>query len=100
MAAYLTSEEVQVDRYNEVGWGPSNKKAQENDAVKADEALAALREQLTFDMPQGQYPGDYWGLATSLGDSVIAGDYDNATDEELMSVLTTFQDTCNSYVSK
>ena len=100
LAAYLTSEEVQIDRYNEVGWGPSNKKAQENDAVKADEALSALREQLPFDIPQGQYPGDYWGLATSLGDSVIAGDYDNATDEELMSVLTTFQDTCASYVSK
>ena len=100
LAAYLTSEEVQIDRYNEVGWGPSNKKAQENDVVKADEALSALRDQLPFDMPQGQYPGEYWGLATSLGDSVIAGDYDNATDEELMSVLTTFQDTCASYVSK
>ncbi len=100
LAAYLTGEEVQVERYNEVGWGPSNKKAQANDAVKADAALAALQEQLAFDTPQGQYPGDYWGLATSLGDSIIAGDYDNASDDELMAVLQTFQDTCNSYVSK
>ena len=47
--------------------------------------------------PMGQYPGDYWTLATSLGDSIISGEYDNASDEELMTVLQTFQDTCISY---
>lgn len=98
LAEYLTGEEVQEARYEAVGWGPSNKNAQDSDAVKADEALSALRDQLAFDIPQGQYPGDYWGLATSLGDSVIAGDYDNATDEELLNVLTTFQETCKGYV--
>ena len=98
LAEYLTSEEVQEARYESVGWGPSNKNAQASEKVQADEALTALREQLAFDIPQGQYPGDYWGLATSLGDSIIAGDYDNATDDELMGVLTTFQDTCKDYV--
>ena len=98
LAEYLTGEEVQEARYEAVGWGPSNKNAQNSDAVKADEALSALRDQLAFDIPQGQYPGDYWGQATSLGDSVIAGDYDNATDEELLNVLNTFQETCKGYV--
>ena len=59
LAAYLSSEEVQLARYEAVGWGPSNLNAQASDAVKADEALSALAEQLAFAIPQGQYPGDY-----------------------------------------
>ena len=97
MASYLSGEEVQLARYNAIAWGPSNLNVQANEAVQADEALSALAEQLAFTIPQGNYPGDYWTLATALGDDVIAGKYDNATDEELMEVLKTFQATCESY---
>lgn len=97
MAKYLSSEEVQLARYAEVGWGPSNVAAQQSEEVKADEALSALAEQLAFTIPQGQYPNDYWSLGTSLGDSVNAGEYDNVSDEELMKVLEDFQATCQSY---
>lgn len=97
LAAYLTGEEVQVARYGVVGWGPSNLAAQQNEAVLADEALSALAQQLVYTVPQGQYPGDYWSLATALGDSVIAGEYDNADDDALMAALKTFQDSCISY---
>jgi len=97
LAKYLAGEEVQLARYNEVGWGPSNLAAQANEAVQADEALSALAAQLNFCIPQGQYPGDYWALATSLGDSVLAGDYDNADDAALLEVLQQFQDTCIGY---
>lgn len=98
LAKYLSSAEVQLARYNEVGWGPSNLEAQADDAVQADEALSALAEQLAYTIPQGQYPNDYWSLATALGDDVIADSYDNASDEELLSVLEDFQATCESYV--
>ena len=97
LAQYLSSADVQLARFEAVGWGPSNLTARQDPAVQADPALAALAEQIPYDIPQGQYPGDYWGLATSLGDSVIANEYDNASDEELMAVLTQFQDTCISY---
>ena len=97
MAQYLSSEEVQLARYQAVSWGPSNKQAQQSSDVQADEALSALAEQLAETIPQGQYPNDYWTLATSLGDSIIAGEYDNASDEELMAVLNDFQTTCQSY---
>lgn len=45
LAQYLSSKEIQVERYN--GWnaGPSNKEALEDDAVKADVALKALNAQ-------------------------------------------------------
>ena len=97
MAKYLSGEEVQLARYNEVAWGPSNVAAQQSEAVKTDEALSALAEQLAYTIPQGQYPNDYWTLATSLGDSVIAGEYDNASDEDLKKVLEDFQASCQSY---
>jgi arabinogalactan oligomer/maltooligosaccharide transport system substrate-binding protein len=98
LAQYLTSAETQTARFESVGWGPSNTEAQASDAVKADVALSALAEQIQFDMPQGNYPGDYWSLATSLGDTVISGDLNSSTsDEDLLKTLQDFQDTCISY---
>lgn len=97
LAKWLSGEEVQLARYEAVAWGPSNLNAQQNEAVQSDEALAALAEQLAFTIPQGQYPNDYWDLATALGDSIIAGDYDNYDDAQLMEVLQQFQTTCESY---
>jgi arabinogalactan oligomer/maltooligosaccharide transport system substrate-binding protein len=101
IAAYLSSGDVQLARYEAVKWGPSNLEAQKSDIVKSDAALTALAEQLAFTIPQGQYPGDYWTLATSLGDSVISGELTTgSSDDELMAALQKFQDTCNSYVGK
>ena len=100
LALFLTSGEVQLARFEAVGWGPSNLEAQASDAVKADVALSALGAQLAFCVPQGQYPGEYWSLATALGDDILADKYDNYTDEQLMEVLVTFQTTAGSYISK
>ena len=96
LAQYLTGSDVQLARFKEVGWGPSNLAAQGSDAVTADPALSALAQQLNFCIPQGQYPGDYWGLATALGDDVINGTTTASSD--LNAVLQQFQDTCASYV--
>ena len=97
LAAYLSSGDVQLARYNAVGWGPSNNTAKADPAVQADEALSALGAQLGYTIPQGQYPGDYWSLATALGDSVIAGEYNDADDAALLAALQSFQDTCIGY---
>ena len=99
LAAYLTSGKVQLARYEAVQWGPSNLEAQKSDAVQADEALCALNDQMPNCINQGQYPGEYWTLATALGGDVLADKYDNATDEELLAVLQNFQETAGSYVT-
>ena len=100
LAQYLTSADVQLARYNEAGWGPSNVTAQQDPAVQADVALSALAEQLANTIPQGNYPGDYWTLAKSLGDDVISGTLSSAsTDDELLNALQSFQDTCISYAN-
>ena len=100
LAAFLTSGQVQIDRYKAVGWGPSNLEAQQNEAVQQDVALSALAAQLAFCAPQGQYPGDYWSLATALGDDVIAHKYDGMDDAALLAVLQQFEQTCATYLNK
>ncbi|MDY3887947.1 MAG: extracellular solute-binding protein [Agathobacter sp.] len=99
LADYLTSGDVQVQRYEALGWGPSNLEAAQNEKVQADVALTALREQLPYMVPQGQYPGQYWEEASKgLGDDVIAHKLDGKTDEELLAVLQEFETKCNSYL--
>ena len=96
LALYLTSEDVQLARYNEVGWGPSNINAQNSDAVKSDEALSALAEQLAFTIPQGQYPGDYWSRAEALAGDVQDA-FKTADDDTLKAALAAFQADLESY---
>ena len=100
VALYLTSGDVQLARYEAVGFGPSNVAAQQSEAVKANVALAALADQLQYCIGQGQYPNNYWSLAGAMGDSVMADEYDNMTDEQLMEVLTNFQETCKTYIAQ
>ncbi len=100
LALYLTSGEVQTARFDAVGWGPSNLEAQQSEGVKADVALSALASQLQYCIGQGQYPGDYWTLATALGDDILADKYNDYTDEQLMEVMTTFQTTAGTYITK
>ena len=100
LATFLTSADVQLDRYDAVGWGPSNLAAQQDELVQEDVALSALAAQLAFCEAQGQYPGDYWSLATGLGNDVIAHKYDDMSDEELLGVLQQFEATCETYLSK
>lgn len=100
LAKYLSNADSQLERFNANGWGPSNVTAQQSDVVKADEALSALAEQLgqPATIPQGNYPGDYWTLATSLGDDIISGKLTkDSSDDDFMAALNAFQDTCISY---
>ena len=87
LAAYLTSEKAQLERYAEKGWGPSNKNAQENEAVKADEALSALRAQLSFAPAQPQCSANYWAKMEALGTEINAGTYHSYSDAQLKAVL-------------
>ncbi len=87
VADYLTGEEMQKARFDAKGWGPSNKNLQASDAVKSNEALAALAEQLAFCPGQGQYPNAYWTLTEAFGTDVNSGIYDAADDAALLAAL-------------
>lgn len=99
LALYLTGEEVQAARFAQIGWGPSNLKVQQSEAVKADFLLSALAEQLNFAMAQGQYPDDYWREAEALGNDIIAGNFNDLSDEQLMEKLAEFENKLIGYLN-
>lgn len=87
LAAYLTGGDVQLARFNSRGWGPSNKTAQQDPAVKADQALSALQEQLAFSTAQPLCSANYWTKMEAFGTDVNAGVYNDYTDAQLQTVL-------------
>ncbi len=91
LALYLTSAECQLQRYELVGWGPSNLEAQQSDAVQADPALVALAAQSAYATPQGQIHGSWWDIAKLLG--VVAEE--STTDEELQAGLDAYEKSIN-----
>ena len=95
LAQYLTNEENQLARFNSFGWGPSNLKAQANDAVKANESLTALAAQSAFATPQGQIAGVFWDNAKLLG----AVAKNATTDEELQKGLNDYTSALEAFTS-
>ena len=95
LAQYLTNEECQMERFNEVAWGPSNLNAQASEAVQANPGLVALNMQAPYSVPQGQIHGSWWDIA-----KVIADDVKAATDEAgLQTALDNYYDKIDSLFS-
>jgi len=96
LAVYLTSEKGQLERFNAVAWGPSNKAAQQNEAVLANPALTAVRNQSPYATTQGQIHGSWWGLSTQLATSIkdAAGDV-----EKMAAALKTYEDAIQALFS-
>jgi arabinogalactan oligomer/maltooligosaccharide transport system substrate-binding protein len=93
LALWLSGEECQAERFEDFGWGPSNKAVQASDAVKANASLSALAAQGEFGTPQGQIWGGWWDIAkvvavaakeAALGDTAALqaalNNYDAAID--------------------
>ena len=70
LAQYLTSEACQVERFEELAWGPANLEAQKLDAVKENPGLAALLAQSNYAVPQGQIHGSWWDIGKVIGTAV------------------------------
>ena len=87
LAQYLTGEECQLQRFENLAWGPSNAVAQQNEAVLSDAALAALNEQNAYAVPQGSIHGSWWDLAKVIGDDVKAA----TNDEEIKAALDKYE---------
>jgi arabinogalactan oligomer/maltooligosaccharide transport system substrate-binding protein len=79
LAEFLTNKDCQLERFNAKGWGPSNKEAQQNDAVKNDAALTALAAQSAYATPQGQIHGSWWDIAKTYASAAKEAAADDAT---------------------
>ena len=89
LAQFLTNEECQNQRFEQFGWGPSNKNAQATDAVKANPSLSALALQGAYGIPQGQIHGSWWDIAKVLGADAKSA----KSDADLQASLDTYTDT-------
>ena len=87
LATYLTGETAQLERFEAVAWGPSNKVAQQNEAVKANPALTAVLAQSPYAKPQGQIHGSWWNIATTLAKAIKDSD---GSEAALTAALTTY----------
>ena len=94
LAQYLTGAVCQEQRFDQQGWGPSNKTVQAMDKIANDEVLAAFNAQNNYGVAQGQYPGQWWDLT-----KVLATSAKNAkSDAELQTALKEYKDTLDSLV--
>ena len=66
LAAYLTSEKAQIERYQELNYGPSNINALADPAIASNLALQALSAQSEFAVSQ-MVLGGFWTPAEAFG---------------------------------
>ncbi len=90
LAQYLISEAAQLERFNELAWGPSDIAAQASEAVQANPGLVALNAQAPYSVPQGQIHGSWWDIGKVIGTDIKDSDGTNAG---LQSALQKYQDT-------
>ncbi|MCD8026919.1 MAG: extracellular solute-binding protein [Clostridiales bacterium] len=86
LAYYLTSEECQQQRAEELGWGPSNKVVQESSVVTDSVVLSAVNAQAANACVQVNISSTFWDPMGNLGNKLIADDCD-PTDTETMKKL-------------
>ncbi len=91
-ALFLSSEEVQLARYQELGWGPSNTAAFNSAEVQADPVIVAVATQMTYAKPQLQYPEAFWSAAGSLGGDLVSKTLTaDSSDDDLKAALDAVQ---------
>ncbi len=95
LALYLTGKDCQIQRFEEKGWGPSNKEAQASDAVQSDVALSALAAQNQYATPQGQIHGSWWDISKVYAVTAKTA----TTDAELKQALQDYDDSIHSLLT-
>ncbi len=91
LAQYLTSADVELERFNELEWGPANLEAQSSSAVAANIGLTALAEQAPYSKPQGNIHGSWWDIAKVIASDIKGG---AGTKDEFQTALQNYADTC------
>lgn len=84
LAFYLTGEECQTQRCEEIGWGPSIKSLAESELVTGNVALSAIYDQQQYSLPQVNILTAYWAPTGTYGAYLVNPDkeHDDATMKE------------------
>lgn len=94
IARYLSSQYCQIERFNAVNWGPTNKAALELDSIKNQPGLKALRAQKPYSKPQVQCPSSWFSSVSSLTSSISA----NASDADLWNALSLYAQNLDTFL--
>ncbi len=96
LAYYLSGEECQLQRAEELGWGPSNTTVQGNKVVTESTVLTAIAEQAKNSCVQVNIASTFWDPMGNLGNKLIADDWDpenaEATKKLLNDTITNIRD--------
>lgn len=76
LAYYLSSEECQQQRADELGWSPTNKTVVESDTVKNNVTISALVAQSAHAVAQVNVADTFWDPMANLGNKLVAEDTD------------------------
>ena len=71
LADYLTNEQSQIKRAEELSWGPSNVSAMGNSAVTNDIGIKAALEQANYSVSMKEVSPAFWAPMGSLGSALI-----------------------------
>lgn len=96
LAQYLTGKDCQLERFSELGWGPSNKEALEDSTVQADPTLMALNEQNQYATPQPNIHGSWWDIAKVITTDIRDTD---GSDEALQAALDKYEESAQGILS-
>ncbi len=99
VAQWLSNEQSQLDRFASNGWGPSNVNAQNSEEVLANEVLAVVAETGNVAVPQGNYPNAWWDAGKVIGASVQDLGTATPSDEDLATILATYQNNIDNILS-
>lgn len=95
LASYMTSEEVQIERYKERNMIPTNNKARESDEIKNDPTAMAIEAQRPYSHSQSVCTQAFWDPVGALGSKESISGY--TSDDAIMSGL---KNAVNSVESK
>ncbi len=79
LAKFLTGEECQKERAEQLNWGPSNKVVAESDLIKNDAALNSILSQQANSVAQVAVSATFWTPVGTFGSKIV--DADNPLDE-------------------
>ncbi len=89
LAKYLTNEQCQKERAEQLNWGPSNKNVAESDVVKNDAALTAILAQAEYSVPQVSLSATFWTPMGTLGSKLVDAEHPLKTDDEYKELINT-----------
>ena len=95
IARYLSSYTCQLQRFKEVGWGPTNLTALADNEVMNHPGLKALRAQKPYSKPQVQCPSSWFSSVSTLANSIKA----DSSEPELRNALQAYEDNLESLLS-